>query len=118
MSLNTDTTSIPKNHKAKAGDVREKQFDMREMDAIDKKGRWSPPGGRELLFHSHLSDAPGEKDSDGLEEVLEPANVAFVDSVLSYDGVEKSPDGSFDADYIDYVATAIGRLLKAPRTGR
>lgn len=114
MSMNTDT------HLGKCDRKKEGGGEMRErMDSINKRGEWAPPRGRELFLHSHLSDQPGVLDSDGLEDVLEPANVRFVESVatrrteLMRNGGDAS---SKNEELVTFVMNQLIKLHQAPRT--
>lgn len=37
--------------------------------------RWSPKGEIEVFVHSQLSEPYGSRDSDGMDDVLSPANI-------------------------------------------
>ncbi len=97
--------------------MSERRSKSPRMDSIDRKGRWAPPGGRELYFHSHLSDVPGESDSDGLEDVFEAANVTFVGAVLDYESDHNIPNvgAAADSKYLDFVEQQLRTLIKPPQ---
>jgi len=83
------------------------------MDSVDRRGVWAPPGGRELYLHSHLSDAAGELESDGQEQILEPTNLDFVERILTYEAENEIPivGGLTDEQYRNFSYKNLGRLL-------
>jgi hypothetical protein len=112
MTSETDMNRV--DTKAKSRSDRAPQ--QSKMDSVDRRGVWSPPGGRELFLHSHLSDIAGVVEADGQEEILDPTNLRFVESILNYETANKIPPvgGLTDKKFREFAYESLSKLLATP----